>query len=446
MSFKRKTVENVGENVIEIGARSSLPGRKRVRKGDIIALVLSVLVAIFMWLYVMRVESPTAEMDFFGVKVTVENEYKMKQAKGWSLISEGSTTVDVKLRGKKSTLNRMKSEDVVAYVDLLQVAEVGESSLPVQFKLPDGITCISAQDAQVRVDKIISNTVPLEASILHYSSSADLILGDLVCDVKELKLTGPASVVEMVDHAAVQIDMNGEMLTGSQLFSAAPVLLDINGQPVRSNDLVLDCDSVIVRQPVSMAKDVPLSVTYKYGYLNDKNITVEIEPATIRVVGEPSVIQELDTIPLGVLDETDEMMKEDEAAYNMPITLPSGVTTTEDAKSAVIRLRHEGTQVKQITVSRFDVSAPEGMKYRVPAKSLVIYVRCSSNLAGSLTADDVTAGIDLHSVVDPTGSVTRKVTVNLSDRFSGSAYVLGTYEVVVELGVSDETFDAEGVA
>lgn len=133
----RKTVENIGESenelIFENKGAIYRGTRRRVRKGDIIAFILSVFAAIFLWFYVMAVESPNTEMDFQGVTVEVEGEYEMRADKGWSLISTDSRTVDLILRGKKSLLGRMKSDDIHAFVDLSKVEVSGGPSCPWNF-------------------------------------------------------------------------------------------------------------------------------------------------------------------------------------------------------------------------------------------------------------------------------------------------------------------------
>lgn len=437
MSFKRRKTDNTEENELDlaISAGSRYKGGKRVRKGDIIALILSVLAAIALWFYVMGVEAPTAEMDFFGVRVQYQNENQMLSENGWSLLSEDSSTVDVKLRGKKSTLNRMSSEDIIAYVDLRLIDSVGETRLPVKFTLPEGVTCISEQTALVQVDEVVSKKVPVSAEVQNYSSAADLILGDLVCDLQEITVTGPNSTVKLVESAKVLIDMGGEQLTESRMFSVTPVLTDAEEHPVRSNYLELSNNTVNVRLPVYLSKDLDLKVTYKYGYFNDENVSVVIEPARIRVKGEPSVIRELNEVVLGTLDET---AIEDNAAYNMAIPLPAGTISMDGATAATVRLEHVGTSVKRITVKDFRVDAPEGLQYKILTSSIDVLVRCDTGVVNSLDLSAITAGVDLSTVGDLKGRVEKKVTVNLTGQFKDTAYVLGEYTVTVELGVQAE--------
>lgn len=434
MSLRRKKTEIKEENELDlaISAGSGYKGGKKVRKGDIIALILSVLAALALWFYVMGVEAPTAEVDFFGVQVHYENENQMLNENGWSLLSEDSSTVDVKLRGKKSTLNRMSSEDIIAFVDLRQIDSVGETRLPVKFTLPEGVTCISEQTALVQVDQVVSKKVPVAARVQNYSSAADLILGDLVCNLQEITVSGPDSTVKLVERAEVVIDMGGEQLTESKQFSVTPVLTDGDGHAVRSNYLDLSSTTVNVRLPVYLTRELDLTVTYKYGYYNADNVSVSVEPARIRVKGEPSVIRDLGAIVLGTLDET---LIEDDVAYNMAIALPTGVISMDAAASATVRLQHVGTSVKRITVKDFHVDAPDGLQYRILTNSIDVLVRCDTGILNSLTASAITASIDLTTLGElKTGRVEKKVTVNLTGVFKDTAYVLGEYPVTVELG------------
>ena len=68
------------EKVLDNIQDEEQPAKKGGGRGfhtNIFTLVLSVLVATFLWVYVMSVDAPNSEQTFYGVKVSVNNIDKL---------------------------------------------------------------------------------------------------------------------------------------------------------------------------------------------------------------------------------------------------------------------------------------------------------------------------------------------------------------------------------
>lgn len=442
----RKTVENIGESenelIFENKGAIYRGTRRRVRKGDIIAFILSVFAAIFLWFYVMAVESPNTEMDFQGVTVEVEGEYEMRADKGWSLISTDSRTVDLILRGKKSLLGRMKSDDIHAFVDLSKVEVSGRTELPVEFSLPEGVTCISEKSLQVEVDELVETRVPVEPVLTNYSTGSEYMLGDFLCSMKEITVSGPAREVEKVVKARAIVDMENKVISDSFSATVTPVLCDENNHSVSSDSLRFNADTVTVTVPVYLFKTVDLTVTYKHGYFNDRNVSLEIEPASVRIYGDPAQIAKIHSISLVEIDETT-VTGDLLSNYNIP--LPNGVTAADGSQTAKVVLTHIGTTVRTVTVRDISVTGGERLNYRIVEPSIDVSLRCGTEFAKTLSPADISASIDLGTVVDSQeGTIKKAVTVTVTGAAVGQAYVLGQYSVTVEILPPVSSADAAG--
>ena len=65
-------------------------------------------------------------------------------------------------------------------------------------------------------------------------------------------------------------------------------LVNEAGNEINSSYLTMSTTSVGVTVKLFTEKDVPLTVSYKHGYFNNDNVTIDISPKTIKLRGEPS--------------------------------------------------------------------------------------------------------------------------------------------------------------
>ena len=87
---------------------------KKSRRGNIIALVVCVFAAIFIWLYVVDTDKEIIEMEYLNVPVIVEgSEYDV----------DVKTMVDVTIRGTKGALVDVKRSEIKIIVSVESIEE-----------------------------------------------------------------------------------------------------------------------------------------------------------------------------------------------------------------------------------------------------------------------------------------------------------------------------------
>lgn len=121
---------------------------KKSKKGKIIAVILSVLIAICIWLYVMQTDTTLYERDYKDISVTVVNE------NGYNVTV--SDTVTVTLKGMKSTLADIKKSDITVQADASSVVSEGEIELALECVLPNG--CIATVE-RISVEMVKATSI-----------------------------------------------------------------------------------------------------------------------------------------------------------------------------------------------------------------------------------------------------------------------------------------------
>ena len=121
---------------------------KKSKKGKIIAVILSVLIAVCIWLYVMQTDTTLYERDYKDISITVVNE------NGYNVTV--SDTVTVTLKGMKSTLADIKKSDLTVQADASSVVSEGEIELALECVLPNG--CIATVE-RISVEMVKATSI-----------------------------------------------------------------------------------------------------------------------------------------------------------------------------------------------------------------------------------------------------------------------------------------------
>ena len=108
-------------------------------KSKFLTALLAAVIAICLWAYVITVERPESENTFYNVPVVLDGE-NVLQDRGMMITSDTDMTVTLKLSGKRSELNNLKSSDIAAVVDLSRIAEAGDKRLTYTVSIPGDST------------------------------------------------------------------------------------------------------------------------------------------------------------------------------------------------------------------------------------------------------------------------------------------------------------------
>jgi len=95
---------------------------KKSRRGNIIALVICILVAVFIWAYVVDTNPEIVDAQFSDVTVTFESEQYNVEIK---------TKVDVTVSGTVSDIVDISKSDITVYIPAERINSEGAYNVPV---------------------------------------------------------------------------------------------------------------------------------------------------------------------------------------------------------------------------------------------------------------------------------------------------------------------------
>ena len=183
---------------------------RRLLDNNNVIKILSIIVAIVMWLYVMNEQNPQVTYLVRDVPVKMLNLDESKFA-----IKDNSNdfTVNVKVKGRRSLVVDLKPVDINAEVSLRGRME-GDNLIRVDATVPSNVELleVSPREIMVALDGIIEEQMPVSVDIVGTPASG---FADVAPSTKPqaVVLKGPRTMVNAVKRVSTSIDISGNNST-----------------------------------------------------------------------------------------------------------------------------------------------------------------------------------------------------------------------------------------
>jgi YbbR domain-containing protein len=285
-------------------------------------VILAIVVSLALWVLVVSDQNPerTDTPDLL-IPVEVSNV-----PPGMAVMST-IEPVRFRIRAPRDRWDGLQVTSFRASVDLSQ-ASPGIQQVPIRAEASDPqvrVLEVVPQTASIRIDEILDRTVPVRTNLMG-NVPFGYVYGTPHVEPEVVTVTGPASIVQTVETASVDLRVDGVTVSIDSSFHLTP--LDATLAPVRS--VRLTPQTVHVRLPVEQ------QVSYKQvgvrasvageaapGYWVE---SVSVDPSSITVVGDPNVlgtINYLDTATLDVSGASSTITRD------VRIEIPSGASALQ---------------------------------------------------------------------------------------------------------------------
>ena len=283
------------------------------------------------------------------------------------------------------------------------------------------------ESAEVTISPIRSQTFDLSSWIVGKETlDTSISLGEPVLAFNEVEVRAGQATLDQIDRVVARIDVTNlnQSVDGA---SANIVALDASG---RELDVQIEPSTVRYSlDVVENAKDVPIRAEI-VGSVQDGHAIADyaLSAATVKVFANPDVLESIDEIVLPI-DVSG--LNRSQTLNNLGFDLPEGVVRSS-LENVDLELTIEPTSSKQIDNIPIQLSnIPSGLDASVVNDAKVsIMVTGAQSLVDQLTAEDITATIDLTEA--RRGSLTYEVTLTLPSEFLTYTWVSGN-SVVVEI-------------
>ena len=393
-----------------------------MKRNKLGSMLLSLAVAFGLWLYVSNNVSIEENNTFYNIPVVLEGETVLGE-RNLMVTSLSTNSVSLNLSGARSDLNKLDSSKLAAKVDLSQITEPGEHialsytiSYPSDVS-PSAFTAGNKNPGAIFVDVDYRRVSEIPVLIKWTGNRSEDYIYDTenaVLDNNTVTISGPASVVDTIDHARVEIDLTEQVESISQNYRYT--LCDAEGNPVDAEHITTNVEEVRLEMQIQKIRELRLTADIVYGGgANEKNTTVEITPATIRVSGGEAVLNELgDTLTIATINLADLDKNVNEQKYTL--TLPEGVTNQTGVNEVTVTIKFAGLKTKELTIERFEaVNVPEGLNVEIINANLTVKLRGPETEIAALKEENIRAVVDFTNA--EVGTATYKVKIVCDDRF-----------------------------
>ena len=256
-----------------------------MKKENILARIISILIACGLWIYVMTDQNPIIERS-------VEVELKQANLPENMMVFNAPDRGTVKVRGSRSLITDDSEKLISASIDLKNVTE-GQQELPVKVSFSHGdIISVSPEEVSVYVDTVSEKTVAVHPRVVGVFSD-DLTLGSSKITPSEVTVRGATHRLKNINKVVAPVDVTDQkdnFQTVSDLVAVNDNGYDIPNMKIMPASVTVE--ATMVRQMITV--DVPVKVIMKGNLPDGVNVSkVEVVPKQVRITAPPSVLKDL---------------------------------------------------------------------------------------------------------------------------------------------------------
>ena len=434
--------------------------KKRKITDNLSLKIMSVAIAIVVWLIVVNIDNPVGTNYYTITDVELINKEYVESSDTigkMCMPEENQDSVRVAITASKKIRDRIRLSDITAVADLQQAVSLDTDPVMV----PITVTCsasgvlpsdikVTPQNLTVNLDEKETQEFVVNVSKGDTKPGKDYEVGSLTASPEKIRITGPKTLVNKIDkvNAAIALDGNTEDYTQEVNLT----IYDKNQEALSEsemNSLRIENNAKVV--VTAKLWKIRTGVKIAAGYVGTpaggyQVGSVKTVPDTISVAGNTEDLESLSendnmiTIPADRIDISGES-KDVERKISLKNLLPDNVKLTSDSSEDVwvtVSILPVGSQEFNLPTKNIEVkNKPDNLQVTFETAQIALRIRSESEDLADLNIDeDVKAEIDLKD--KEVGNYKVPVKLSLPD---GYEMVVDVYtEVVISpASVSDES-------
>lgn len=310
------------------------------RKVKTLNIILSVVLAVILWAYVIGEVNPETEKTLEGVPLNIVGE-KTLEAQGFIVITEFEDSVTAIIKGRRSEIYGMTANRLSARIDVSDCVE-GENQVSIKVTAPSNVQEAAARDGDmvVVVDRLVTEQKPVDVVV-----SGDLREG---CEMditglskSSVGVSGPRTYVDKVDSVVGVLKVKDGQQDYSQEISL--IAVDKDGKAVKGVEL--EEPAVNVQAVKTLVKTFDVKVKYTGNPAEGISLAMP-ESVKISLKGKYGDISNIDFLETEAVDVSG--ITED-TYVNVAVKIPNGAAAV-DSLGNPVKGQADGTAVIQVEI------------------------------------------------------------------------------------------------
>ncbi len=300
-------------------------------KNKSVVRMISVVLAIALWAYVIGEVNPTVTKTFSEIPVELTNTETLAE-RGLALPGDEEYYAVLVAEGARSELNELEISDIHVTADLYGY-EKGENHVSLDVTLPDGIVLdeLKTPEITVTLEELKSKHLPVTVAFAG-EPGENLEPSYSYTVPAEVEVKGAESVIAKVASVRVQLDA-GDLSETWETYAETPTAWSKDGKLIKN--VTISAQSVEIYAVMFHTKQVPLELKVtgtpdkKYG---DADIAI---PKEITVKGTADALERVTSINADSIDISD--VKKNGVVEFTP-HLPGGVELAEVSEDIGVKI------------------------------------------------------------------------------------------------------------
>jgi YbbR domain-containing protein len=382
---------------------------KSQKNQKIMVVVISILLAFFLWLYVMGEKNPVQSKQINDVPVSLTN-MELVAKSNLAVSPEQSFAIDINVTGRAFDISKISASDIKIEADLGGSIKKGYNNIPIKITCSQkGINVVSKSGLSyisVKLDVLAEKLVPVIVNVRGNVKDGYGYTKPLVRP-SEVKVSGPAEYVDTVFATVGEINISGNYTNISGSISLIPQ--DKNGTPV--SHINISPKYVDATVSIKPSKEVPVKVN-TYGAVGTGKILSDISPQvkSVVIIGDSKYLDKINVINTTALDLS---KITNSSTIPLALNVPIGVNVVDGVDSINVDITVENKVEKVMSLPIIINNQSTDFDYNMPQQVVTVKITGPSNIINTLSEKNVNAFVEVGGFTE--GSYTVPITINQID-------------------------------
>ena len=359
--------------------------------------LLALMTAFALWAMIVNIQDPLATVEIEDVPVAIENIEEIT-SRGLAVEYKDGETVDLILRGKRSVIEELTVNDILAYADFGRVSVTGAVEIKVEAGDQIEVMRKTPNEMLIATEEIKKEVKSVQ---VRYEGdlAKDYVKLNAIVTPNQIEITGPESKLARVSSVVVPIDISDA--SDDVTVFRAPQLLDSSGNEVR--EVAVSKDQIQIKVPVQKIKTIPVVVS-TVGELSSEYrlISMEIQTGNVTIRGEEEDIENITRLMVNDINLSEMTDGTTSEAVNLSSYVPDGVYIHEPAAMTTLEVDIQPIITSSYIIEQADINVkqiPEGLQFQfIEEEPYAISIKGIYKELAELKVEDMLPRISLDSL------------------------------------------------